>query len=69
MHSTQELLPACTSGFTALPAGGVQGGKGTGSQKVSLKFHAVLKLHTELTLVSALHPSSWTSHTSLPEPS
>lgn len=28
----------------------------------------MLELHTELTLVSALHPCSWTSHTSLPEP-
>lgn len=28
----------------------------------------MLELHTELTLVSALHPSSWTSHTFLPEP-
>lgn len=57
MHSTQELLPPCTS---ALPAGGVRGGKGTGSQKVEVpllwKFHAVLELHTELTLVSGLHP-------------
>lgn len=27
-----------------------------------------LEAHTELTLLSALHPPSWTSHTSLPEP-